>query len=121
MTILMFTKFKQEDEENYKRVDSKNKYEGYLYSATSSLTDELKAKLDESDLETINTQIDNHRQWLETHQEESHDVYDERMKEIEDDVPPVGYIDDGLDDEPKNNSQDVEFFRKTTWEPVEEW
>ena len=45
-------KFKQEDENNYKRVDSKNKYEGYLYNATSSITDELKAKLDESDLET---------------------------------------------------------------------
>jgi len=48
-------------------------------------------------------------------------MFAKRMKEIEDDVPPVGYIDDGLDDEPKNNSQDVEFFRKTTWEPVEEW
>ena len=82
-------KFKQEDEENFKRVDSKNKYEGYLYSATSSLTDELKAKLDESDLETINTQIDNHRQWLETHQEESHDVYDERLKDIEGVIMPI--------------------------------
>jgi len=82
-------KYKQEDEENYKRIDSRNKYEGYLYNATSSLTDELKSKLDESDLDTINTTIENHKQWLDTHQEESYDVYDYRLKDVEGVIMPI--------------------------------
>jgi len=82
-------KYKQEDEENYKRIDSRNKYEGYLYNATSSLTDELKSKLDESDLDTINTTIENHKQWLDTHQEESYDVYNERLKDVEGVIMPI--------------------------------
>jgi heat shock 70kDa protein 1/2/6/8 len=82
-------KYKQEDDENYKIIDSRNKYEGYLYNATSSLTDELKLKLDESDLDTINTTIENHKQWLDTHQEESYDVYDERLKDVEGVIMPI--------------------------------
>jgi len=45
-------------------------------------------------------------------------MFRKRMKEIEDDVPPVGYIDDGLDDTPPIEQ---EFYRKSIWEPVEEW
>ena len=45
-------KFKEEDEQNYKNIESKNKFESYLYNVTSSLTDELKAKLSEDELNT---------------------------------------------------------------------
>ena len=45
-------------------------------------------------------------------------MFRKRMKEIEDDVPPVGYIDDGLDDTPP---VEQEFYRKSVWKPVEEW
>jgi heat shock 70kDa protein 1/2/6/8 len=82
-------KFKADDEENFKRVESKNKYEAYLYNATSSLTDEIKEKMEESDVETINTQIENHKQWLDTHPEESYDVYDSKMKDIEGVISPI--------------------------------
>jgi len=82
-------KFKADDEENFKRVESKNKYEAYLYNATSSLTDEIKEKMEESDVETINTQIENHKQWLDTHPEESYDVYDSRMADIEGVISPI--------------------------------
>ena len=45
-------------------------------------------------------------------------MFAKRMKEIEDDVPPVGYIDDGLDDTPP---VEQEFYKKSIWQPVEEW
>ena len=63
-------KFKEEDEANFKKIESKNKYESYIYSVSSSLTDELKKKMEEEDLTTINTTLDNHKQWLETHPDE---------------------------------------------------
>jgi hypothetical protein len=43
------------------------------------------------------------------------------MKAIEDDVPPVGYIDDGLDDIPQGEQVDREFYNQTTWQPVGDW
>ena len=44
---------------------------------------------DESDLDTINTTIENHKQWLDTHQEESYDVYDYRLKDVEGVIMPI--------------------------------
>ena len=76
-------KYKEDDDANFKKVESKNKYESYLYNTTSSLTDELKNKMEEEDFESITTAVENHKQWLETHQAESHEVYDSKMKEIE--------------------------------------
>jgi hypothetical protein len=48
-------------------------------------------------------------------------MFAKRMKAIEDDVPPVGYIDDGLDDTPQGQQHDPQWHSRTTWEPVEEW
>ncbi len=47
-------------------------------------------------------------------------MFAKRMKAIEDDVPPVGYIDDGLD-ESGTQLQEQQWHNRTTWEPVEEW
>merc|ERR1711935_115221 len=61
-------KFKDEDEKNFKRIEAKNKLEGYLYGVSSSLTDELKSKMEDDDLEKVNNTVDNGKEWLETHQ-----------------------------------------------------
>jgi len=82
-------KYKADDDENFKKVESKNKYESYLYNTTSSLTDEIKEKMDDADVEAINTAVDNHKQWLDAHQSESYEVYDNKMKEIEGIVSPI--------------------------------
>ena len=81
-------KFKEEDEQNYKNIESKNKFESYLYNATSSLTDELKAKLSEDELNT-NSNVETNKQWLDEHQNESFEVYDNKLKEIEDIITPI--------------------------------
>ena len=82
-------KFKEEDEQNYKRIEAKNKLEGYLYGVTSSLTDELKTKMDSDDLETINTTIENGKEWLEGHQDCDTEEYESKMKEYEAVISPI--------------------------------
>ena len=82
-------KFKEEDDINFKRIESKNKLEGYLYGVSSSLTDELKEKMEEDDLDKINTTVDNNKDWLENHQNEESEVYESKMKECESVISPI--------------------------------
>jgi len=82
-------KFKEEDDINFKRIESKNKLEGYLYGVSSSLTDELKEKMEEDDLDKINTTVDNNKDWLENHQNEEAEVYESKMKECESVISPI--------------------------------
>ena len=82
-------KFKEEDDNNLKRIEAKNKFEGYLYGVSGSLTDEIKSKMPEDDLQTINSTLDNSKEWLETHQNEDASVYDEKMKECQDIMTPI--------------------------------
>lgn len=82
-------KFKEEDDNNFKRIEAKNKFEGYLYGVSGSLTDDIKNKMPEDDLETITSTLDNSKEWLETHQNEEPSVYDEKMKECQDIMTPI--------------------------------
>ncbi len=82
-------KFKEEDDNNLKRIEAKNKFEGYLYGVSGSLTNEIKSKMPEDDLETITRTLDNSKEWLETHQNEEPSVYDEKMKECQDIMTPI--------------------------------
>jgi len=82
-------KFKEEDEKNFKRIEAKNKLEGYLYGVSSSLTDELKSKMEPDDLEKVNTTVDNGKEWLDSHQSEECDEYESKMKEYEDVISPI--------------------------------
>jgi heat shock 70kDa protein 1/2/6/8 len=82
-------KFKEEDEQNYKRIEAKNKLEGYLYGVTSSLTDELKTKMEGDDLGTVNTTVENGKEWLEGHQDCDTEEYESKMKEYEDIISPI--------------------------------
>ena len=49
----------------------------------------IKVPTHRNDIETINTQIENHKQWLDTHPNESYDVYDSRQKDIEGIISPI--------------------------------
>ncbi len=82
-------KYKEEDEKNFKRIQAKNNYESYLYSVTSSLTDELKEKMDDEDRETIESTLTNHKSWLDTHESEDCEVYESKMKECQDVISPI--------------------------------
>jgi len=82
-------KYKEEDEKNFNRIEAKNKFEGYLYGVSGSLTEQLKETMPSEDLETINTTLDNNKEWLDSHQDSEASEYESRMKECEDIISPI--------------------------------
>jgi len=82
-------KFKEEDEQNFKRIEAKNKLEGYLYGVSGSLTDELKSKMNSEDLDKINNAVENGKEWLDNHQNEDTETYESKMKDCESVISPI--------------------------------
>ena len=82
--------FKNEDELNKKRIESKNALESYVYNTLNVLDDDkLKDKLEESDKETIKTKLTKVQTWLDDNQSASTEEYEEKQKECEAVVNPV--------------------------------
>jgi heat shock protein 1/8 len=82
-------KYEKEDKAKFDQVEAKNQLEGYLYNARNSLKEEkVKEKLG-NEAETALEDIEQGIQWLNDHQEESKEVYDEKQKEIEGRVRPT--------------------------------
>lgn len=77
-------KYKDEDEINKKRIESKNGLESYMYGVKQSMDDEkVKEKLNEDDIDGVNSKIANCMEWLDSHQEEDADTYESKKKELE--------------------------------------
>jgi heat shock protein 1/8 len=81
--------YKNQDEERFKNVEAKNSLESYLYNTKSSLTDEMKEKMSEEELDIVETKIQQSMEWLDSHQSESHEVYSERQSEVEKAIKPI--------------------------------
>jgi heat shock 70kDa protein 1/2/6/8 len=81
--------YKKQDEEKFKNVEAKNTLESYLYNTKSALTDEIKTKLGEEDLDTLESTLKNSLDWLDTHQTESFDVYNDKQTEVEGIIKPI--------------------------------
>ena len=83
-------KFKEEDEKIRKRVESKNKFEGYIYGMKSSINDDkVKDQISEEDKTLIDETLKENEEWLETHDTEDYDVYDSKLKEMETKINPI--------------------------------
>ncbi len=83
-------KFKEEDEMNAARIESKSKLENYCYSVKNSTNDEkLKDKIQEEDKNTIVQTVDDTIKWLGENQDELKDVYDAKYKEVEAVLSPI--------------------------------
>ena len=81
-------KHEAEDKARFEQVEAKNQLESYLYNARNSLQDpKVKEKLGDvdSELATIAEGI----QWLESHSEETKEVYAEKQKEYEEKIQPT--------------------------------
>ena len=76
-------KYKQEDELIKEKIEAKNKFEGYLYQLKSSVSGELKDKLQESDKNLLNSKIKEYETWFDSHLSEEKDVYENKQKELE--------------------------------------
>ena len=78
-------KFKEEDEENKKKLESKNELENYVYNTRNSLKD---AKDDQywKEAEPI---VEEAIVWLNAHPDATSEIYTNKMKEVEEKVKPI--------------------------------
>ncbi|KAH7691853.1 Heat shock protein 70 family protein [Dioscorea alata] len=83
-------KFKSEDKENKKKVESKNALEDYAYNMQNIIKDDkIASKLDSVDKKKIEDTIDGVIQWLDSNQLTEADEFDDKMKELEGIYNPI--------------------------------
>ena len=81
-------KFKEQDEITKAQIESKNSFENYLYQMKNSTLDE-KSQLPEDTKTTINETIDSELKWLNENQDATKEVYDSRLKDVQDKLSPL--------------------------------
>ena len=82
--------FKQEDEENLGRIQSKNELENYAYQMKNTLNDEkLSSKLSEEDKSSVTEKVDEVLKWLDENQEGDKTAFEEKKKELESVCMPI--------------------------------
>jgi len=83
-------KYKAEDEEHKKKVDSKNQLENYAYNMRNSINDEKVAgKIDPDDKKKIDDAIEGAINWLESNQLAEVDEFEDKLKELEGICNPI--------------------------------
>ncbi len=80
--------FKAQDEENKEKIESKNMLENYLYQMKNSVNDE-KSQIPENVKTEITNTVNDNLKWLESNQNESKTVYENKLKEIQDKLRPL--------------------------------
>ena len=80
-------KYKKEDEEIKQRIDAKNKLEGYCFGVKNSLNNlsNLSSELKSS----ISSKVDECLSWLQTHETATTDEYNNKQKELEEQLMPL--------------------------------
>jgi L1 cell adhesion molecule like protein len=75
--------FKEEDERNAQRIESRNGFETYLYNVKSSVVDGSEAVVPEGDKEQIKKIIEDNLAWLDSNQMASSAEYEDKKKDVE--------------------------------------
>jgi len=83
-------KYKAEDEEHKKKIDSKNGLENYAYNMRNTIRDDKVAgKLAAEDKKTIETAIDGAISWLDANQLAEAEEFEDKLKEVEAICSPI--------------------------------
>jgi heat shock 70kDa protein 1/2/6/8 len=81
-------KYKEEDELNKQRIESKNNLENMIYQTRSSMdNDQIKGKLEESEIQLVKDTLTETDAWLL--EERTKDEYENKLKEVNDKLNPV--------------------------------
>ena len=81
---------KKQDEEAKARVETRNKFENYVYTVRSSLTDPaVSEKFSNSDKSELESAVADTMSWLDANQSASKDEFEFRMSELEKKVNPI--------------------------------
>eukprot|EP01027_Heterolobosea_sp_BB2_P007766 GEZU01011529.1.p2 GENE.GEZU01011529.1~~GEZU01011529.1.p2 ORF type:complete len:128 (-),score=60.03 GEZU01011529.1:62-445(-) len=83
-------KHRAEDEQNKRRIEAKNSLENYIFSMRNTVNDpQVGGKLDPSDKSKIEDATKNMLEWLDSHPNETREVYESKLKEIESTCSPI--------------------------------
>lgn len=84
-------KYKEEDDRMKDMFTSKNSLESYIMNWRNTLSEEkFKEKISSDELQSLNSKLDETSKWLDEHSnEESKDVYDSKLKELEAEFNPM--------------------------------
>jgi heat shock 70kDa protein 1/2/6/8 len=81
-------KFKEEDQMNRDKIEAKNKLDSLVYQTRSTIeNDQIKSKLEESDIKTVTDTLTETELWLEG--ERTKDEYDNKMNEVNSVLNPI--------------------------------
>jgi len=81
-------KFKEEDEKQKQKIESKNSLESYLYKMKST-ADDKNVNLKDEDRETVKETVDEKIKWLDENTTASKEEYDDVLKETQDKLNPI--------------------------------
>jgi heat shock 70kDa protein 1/2/6/8 len=83
-------KFKDDDKKVRERIEAKNKLENYIYNIKNTMEDEnMKGKIENEDVETINNLIKTTNQWLDDNVDAEQEEFENKLKESENIVNPI--------------------------------
>jgi L1 cell adhesion molecule like protein len=82
-------KFKQEDNENKERIESKNELENYIYNMKNTVLNNKEVKMDDADKEKIDELVKENLDWLDSNQLASKEEYKDRLEELSKKVNPI--------------------------------
>jgi len=83
-------KYKEDDEKQRQKIESKNKLESYCYQMKSSVDDEkLKDKISEEDKKLILEKCEEGQKFVEDNPDAEKEAYDEKQKEVESVCSPI--------------------------------
>ena len=81
-------KYKEEDKMNKDKIEARNNLDALLYQTKSTISnDDIKNKLENSEIETINTIISKTEKWMED--EHTKEEYDNKLKGISEEMNPI--------------------------------
>lgn len=81
-------KYKEEDEKQKQKIESKNSLESYLYKMKST-ADDSNVKLEDDDRRTIRDIVDEKIKWMDDNTTANKEEYDDILKEVQDTLNPI--------------------------------
>ena len=83
-------KFKEEDEKEAQRIQSKNQLESYAYSLKNTMNEEnIKTKISEGDSQKLSQAVEETIAWIDNNQTATTDEYGDKQRELEGIANPI--------------------------------
>lgn len=82
-------KYKEDDQKNKDRMDSRNKLESFLYNMKSSVINNNEVKLDQEDKSKVTTVVDDGIKWLESNETATKEELDYKFEEVSGVINPI--------------------------------